>query len=63
MTEVRTLVDGATDPEVLTLIAGAAADADELESIAAELRSAFPALKVEPIWGGQSGPAYLIGLE
>ena len=59
----QALVEGAPDAEILTLIAGAAADADMLETVAAELRSAFPALKVDTIRGDQPGPAFVIGLE
>jgi dihydroxyacetone kinase-like predicted kinase len=57
----RSLADGAA--ELLTLVTGSEAPADEVERVVEALRRAFPGLDLEVLDGGQHRYPYLIGAE
>jgi dihydroxyacetone kinase-like predicted kinase len=54
---------GAQDPEILTVITGAEADASDSDAIGRALRQAFPLAVVEFVEGGQPDHPFLIGVE
>jgi dihydroxyacetone kinase-like predicted kinase len=58
---VRSLADG--DAELLTLVTGSEAPAEEVDRVVAAVRRSLPGLDVEVIDGGQSRYPYLMGIE
>jgi fatty acid kinase len=61
----RRIVQGLAgdDGELITLVAGTAASAEDRKAVEEEMRRAFPALDVQMLDGGQPRYAFLIGVE
>jgi fatty acid kinase len=50
-------------PELITVVAGAAATDDDRDAVVGALVRSFPDLEVHVVDGGQPGPPFLIGVE
>ena len=60
---VERLVDVREGAELITVVLGDGAPSPEADAVCRVLRDAWPALRVEPIVGGQPHHRYLIGVE